>query len=390
EDVERMQEELGVLFQEGEPLDFLKVRDNLLLAGIEKNEIESLLKKVGLEGKDLDKYPAELSGGMKRRVALLMALGKKKALYVLDEPLSGLDEETRRDIMEITGELLKSRTALVITHDKDYREFLREKLKARVEDVEHILIPFTGDRRNIRFNSVKAMKGFLEEIGKIPLVFLPLRSPLPYLMDFFLLTLPFILAFGVLVSFSYVYLLSRVRLFYLESRLPSIFSLVCVRGLAPLLTAIIASSRITSNFTSTIAGMSLKKQLFLLRTMGKPPERFLLSPAFLSLLFAVPFLTWSMFFTMGKAGGFFAGRFLSWCTTLYFSHQYFTTPGASDIIKMLVKGSVYGGIMAFVSYYTGKKAKRSVSEIGKLTSFSLLLALFFIFLFDFILNVVLY
>ena len=90
--------DIGMVFQEGALFDSLSVRENvgyrLAEEGMDENEIEvevlQLLGFVGLEDA-IDKMPAELSGGMKRRVGIARALVGTPKVVLYDEPTAGLD-----------------------------------------------------------------------------------------------------------------------------------------------------------------------------------------------------------------------------------------------------------------------------------------------------------
>ena len=60
---------------------------------------------------------AQLSGGMRRRVAILRALLAEWDILFLDEPFKGLDAETKRQVMAVTCRLCRERTVLLVTHD---------------------------------------------------------------------------------------------------------------------------------------------------------------------------------------------------------------------------------------------------------------------------------
>ena len=75
-----------------------------------------LLTWVGLE-KDKAKYPSELSGGMKQRLALARAFMVDRPILLLDEPFSALDQETRNDMIEFVKARTKNKTVILVTHD---------------------------------------------------------------------------------------------------------------------------------------------------------------------------------------------------------------------------------------------------------------------------------
>lgn len=75
------------------------------------------LVRVGLTGDSLSKPVRELSGGQRRRVAIVRALVGDPGLVVLDEPFTGLDADCKPVTMAYARERLDGRTALLITHD---------------------------------------------------------------------------------------------------------------------------------------------------------------------------------------------------------------------------------------------------------------------------------
>ncbi|WP_405595490.1 ATP-binding cassette domain-containing protein [Sellimonas catena] len=64
-----------------------------------------------------DQPVRELSGGMRRRVALLRALCCDWDILFLDEPFKGLDEETKKQVMDYTKEMCTGKTVIFVTHD---------------------------------------------------------------------------------------------------------------------------------------------------------------------------------------------------------------------------------------------------------------------------------
>jgi phospholipid/cholesterol/gamma-HCH transport system ATP-binding protein len=82
------------------------------------NKVNQILSRVNLEGVN-GKYPAELSGGMKKRVALARAVVMEPKYLFCDEPNSGLDPQTSMVIDKLIEELTKEYniTTIVVTHD---------------------------------------------------------------------------------------------------------------------------------------------------------------------------------------------------------------------------------------------------------------------------------
>ena len=81
-------------------------------------DIVKYFKKIGIDATE-KKTVAEYSGGMKRRVAILRALLADYDFLVMDEPLKGLDEETKHDVVQLIKELTKGKTVIMTTHDME-------------------------------------------------------------------------------------------------------------------------------------------------------------------------------------------------------------------------------------------------------------------------------
>lgn len=119
----------GFLFQSGALYDSMSVRENLEFPLVrhydyEKDELERRVKlsleEVGLESA-IDKMPSELSGGMRKRIGLARTLILEPEIMLYDEPTTGLDPATSRDISNLIREVQKQRniTSIIITHDME-------------------------------------------------------------------------------------------------------------------------------------------------------------------------------------------------------------------------------------------------------------------------------
>ena len=108
----------SAVFQEDRLCENLTVSANIRLvnSGLTDAEISGALDSVGLSG--CEKRPVrELSGGMKRRTALVRALLSEYGAIVLDEPFKGLDEATKKQVLDYCREKLRGKTAVLVTHD---------------------------------------------------------------------------------------------------------------------------------------------------------------------------------------------------------------------------------------------------------------------------------
>ena len=128
EDLEFIRSKIGFVFQGSALYDSMSVRENLsftlkrsAFSGSKMaitERVEEVLESVGLV-EAIDKMPAELSGGMKKRVGLARTLIKSPEIILYDEPTTGLDPATSMEINEMILDVRKSQkaTSIIITHD---------------------------------------------------------------------------------------------------------------------------------------------------------------------------------------------------------------------------------------------------------------------------------
>ncbi len=106
---------VSMVFQEDRLLPWLTVRQNAALACDDAARVDALLDAVGL-GDYADSTPDAISGGQQRRVALVRALAADSELLLLDEPFTGLDEETKALVMPLMREVASTRPVVLVTH----------------------------------------------------------------------------------------------------------------------------------------------------------------------------------------------------------------------------------------------------------------------------------
>ena len=126
EEINGISSKIGYMLQKDCLLEWRTIYNNILL-GLEIKKIkndentkyaEELLKKYGLFDFK-DKFPNQLSGGMRQRAALIRTLAVKPKILLLDEAFSALDYQTRLKVTEDIYKILKKEniTALMVTHD---------------------------------------------------------------------------------------------------------------------------------------------------------------------------------------------------------------------------------------------------------------------------------
>lgn len=154
-ELQRVRKKIGLLFQEGALFDSMTVAENVAfplkehtnLSGKEISvKVEELLAAVDLlQAKD--KYPSELSGGMRKRAALARTLALNPQVILFDEPTTGLDPVLQITIMDLIKKIKETYhvTCVIISHDlilafkyADYIAFLHEGVIIEEGEVEKI------------------------------------------------------------------------------------------------------------------------------------------------------------------------------------------------------------------------------------------------------------
>lgn len=133
-----LRKKVGFLFQSAALYDSMTVRENLEfplrdLKSKSKLEIDNLvleaLKNVGLE-EAIDKMPSELSGGMRKRIGLARTLILKPEIILYDEPTTGLDPITAKEISQLILDIQKkyNTSSIIITHDLECAKMVANKM----------------------------------------------------------------------------------------------------------------------------------------------------------------------------------------------------------------------------------------------------------------------
>jgi ABC-type polar amino acid transport system ATPase subunit len=127
--INRMREEVGMVFQRFNLFPHMTALQNVALAPIKVRKMPKqealevsrrLLKKVGLSDK-ADVFPAQLSGGQMQRVAIARALAMKPKVMLFDEPTSALDPEMVGEVLNVMKDLAKEgMTMVVVTHEMGF------------------------------------------------------------------------------------------------------------------------------------------------------------------------------------------------------------------------------------------------------------------------------
>ena len=136
-DINKVRENIGMVFQHFNLFANMNVIDNLMLAPVDlkkatkedaRKTAESLLEMVGLSDK-AESYPSQLSGGQKQRVAIARALAMSPDIMLFDEPTSALDPEMVGEVLAVMKDLAKKgMTMAVVTHEMGFAREVADRV----------------------------------------------------------------------------------------------------------------------------------------------------------------------------------------------------------------------------------------------------------------------
>lgn len=170
--LDRIRTEVGFLFQGSALYDSMTVRENLRFplrrhperkAGADEEElIVASLKSVGLEDA-IDLMPAELSGGMKRRVALARTLILRPKIILYDEPTTGLDPITANEIIQLMLRLQDEldTASIIITHDMDCARVISNRVIILSDGINYA----EGTYQELAATNDPKIKAFFKDIN---------------------------------------------------------------------------------------------------------------------------------------------------------------------------------------------------------------------------------
>jgi phospholipid/cholesterol/gamma-HCH transport system ATP-binding protein len=146
DDLNSLRTEIGFLFQGSALYDSMTVRENLKFPLRKRIEdpveaeklVHEALKSVGLT-EAIDLIPSELSGGMQRRVALARAIILHPKIIIYDEPTTGLDPITAKEIIELMRNIQKiyGASSLIITHDVDCARVIANRMILLIDGINY-------------------------------------------------------------------------------------------------------------------------------------------------------------------------------------------------------------------------------------------------------------
>ena len=106
-----------LLFQDDRLVENMSLISNMMLVTDDREKAREILTDLGLGG-EKESIVSSLSGGMKRRAAVARLLLLERDVYLLDEPFTGLDEETKRKTAEVINKRTEGRTLVIVSHSR--------------------------------------------------------------------------------------------------------------------------------------------------------------------------------------------------------------------------------------------------------------------------------
>ena len=174
--------EKGYMFQHDHLFNYRNVYQNVIL-GLEikkehknqnlLNEVNRLINTYGLS-EFKNRYPNELSGGMRQRVALIRTLAVNPDILLLDEPFAALDYQTKLNVIDDIHEIIKreERTTIIVTHDISEAISIADKVivlskrPSRIKKIYDIKLTINGKRTPYESRKAKEFKDYFDDIWK--------------------------------------------------------------------------------------------------------------------------------------------------------------------------------------------------------------------------------
>ncbi|MGM0603929.1 MAG: ABC transporter ATP-binding protein [Bacillota bacterium] len=164
---EMLNRRVSMVFQEPRLMPWLNVEENIAFSiqnkksgNDRKNSVDKYLKMLGLE-KFRRAYPAQISGGMAQRVALVRTLAYEADLILMDEPLGALDAFNRRQLQKELIEIYEefNKTIVFVTHDVEEAVYLGQKVvimdKGKIMDEIEVDVPYSRKESSKKLFSLK-------------------------------------------------------------------------------------------------------------------------------------------------------------------------------------------------------------------------------------------
>lgn len=172
DELQEVRKKIGFVFQQGALYDSMTVRQNLefplvrhfkLTQDEVNKKVEEVLKDVGLSDA-IDKWPSELSGGMRKRVGVARTIILNPEIMLWDEPTTGLDPESTRDISHLIRQMQEKYkvSSIIVTHDMICAKIVADRISV-LKDGEYIV---SDTYENLQKSDDAFVKSFFMEVDE--------------------------------------------------------------------------------------------------------------------------------------------------------------------------------------------------------------------------------
>ena len=135
------------IFQEPRLFPWMTALENVATVCNDPKRASELLQRFFPDSDISEKYPSELSGGMKQRVSIARALAYDAPLLLMDEPFKGLDPELRQQVSRFLFESVRGKTVLLVTHDREDLQYCDGILRPEGSPISALRLEKSGSAK---------------------------------------------------------------------------------------------------------------------------------------------------------------------------------------------------------------------------------------------------
>lgn len=173
------------------------------------------------------------------------------------------------------------------------------------------------------------------------------------------------------------------------SSVGGIVAIAMARELVPVLTGVVVAGRIGAAIAAEIGTMKVTEQIDALKVMAANPVSYLVVPRFIAIVLMMPVLI--IFANLiGNIGGWVVAHYYAGISTFTYENSIKTLAEVYDMVGGMIKGSVFGAIIAIVGCYKGLTAPNGAEGVGLATTKSVVLSIILIFITNYFLSIILY
>lgn len=173
------------------------------------------------------------------------------------------------------------------------------------------------------------------------------------------------------------------------SNVGGIVAIAMARELVPVLTGVVVAGRIGAAIAAELGTMKVTEQIDALRVMAANPISFLVVPRFIALVLMMPFLV--VFANLiGNIGGWIVSHYYAGINTFSYQNSIKELAELYDVFGGMIKGSVFGGIIAIVGCYKGLNAPNGAEGVGLATTASVVMSIILIFITNYFLSILIF